>query len=75
MAYSSVAIYGMNAKIGLVSFPPDKNRFDKPYSDETAQLIDREAREIINGCYETTLALLRSKTELVEAVADVRACS
>lgn len=71
MAYSSVAVYGMNAKIGLVSFPPDRNRVDKPYSDETAQLIDREAREIIDACYQRTLALLREKKDAVEALAQV----
>lgn len=71
MAYSSVAVYGMNAKVGLVSFPPNSNQLHKPYSDETAQLIDTEARDIINGCYETTLALLREKRDLVEALAQV----
>jgi AFG3 family protein len=73
MAYSTVAVYGMNAKIGLVSFPQNSNR--NPYSDETARLIDQEAREIINGCYANTLALLRAKTELVEELAQVRECS
>jgi Peptidase family M41 len=75
MAYSTVAVYGMNAKIGLVSFPPNNNRMDKPYSDETANLIDSEARKIIQGCYETTLALLREKKAEVEALAQVRGCS
>ena len=71
MAYSTVAVYGMNAKIGLVSFPPNNNRMDKPYSDETAQTIDREARDIIAGCYERTLELLRGKKAEVEALAQV----
>ena len=72
MAYSSVAVYGMNAKIGLVSFPPDRNRLDKPYSDETAQLIDAEARQIITACYERTKALLEEKRNMVETLALVR---
>ena len=72
MAYSTVAVYGMNAKIGLVSFPPDRNRMDKPYSDETAQTIDREARAIIDSCYQRTLTLLREKKDFVEALAQVR---
>jgi hypothetical protein len=71
MAYSSVAVYGMNDKIGLVSFPQDNQRMDKPYSDETARLIDEEARAIIKDCYEKTLQLLRDKTDIVEALAQV----
>lgn len=31
MAYSQVAIYGMNPKIGLLSFPPEENQLHKPY--------------------------------------------
>lgn len=69
MAYSQVAVYGMNEKVGLVSFPPDSNRFDKPYSNETARLIDDEVRALINECYGRTLSLLRDKRPLVEAVA------
>ncbi|GLI70800.1 hypothetical protein VaNZ11_015677, partial [Volvox africanus] len=42
MAYSQVAVYGMNEKVGLVSFRMERDAFDKPYSDETARLIDEE---------------------------------
>ncbi|KAK9855184.1 hypothetical protein WJX84_003749 [Apatococcus fuscideae] len=42
MAYSQVAVYGMNEKVGLVSFPPQENQFDKPFSNETAKMIDEE---------------------------------
>lgn len=44
MAYSQVAVYGMNEKVGLVSFRMDREAFDKPYSNETARLIDDEVR-------------------------------
>lgn len=46
IAYAKVTIYGMNAKIGLLSFPPDENRLDKPYSQDTAKMIDEEARSL-----------------------------
>ena len=39
---AQVAVYGMNDKIGLVSFRMDRDAFDKPYSDETARMIDQE---------------------------------
>lgn len=32
----------MNERIGLVSFPPRQEAFDKPYSQETAHMIDQE---------------------------------
>jgi len=69
MAYSQVVVYGMNSKVGLVSFPPRDNQFDKPYSNETAQLIDTEVRAFINTAYERTVALLREKREFVENMA------
>jgi ATP-dependent Zn protease len=37
-----VAVYGMNEKVGMLSFPPNDNQFDKPYSGHTAELIDSE---------------------------------
>ena len=64
-----VVVYGMNPKVGLVSFPPRDNQFDKPYSNETAQLIDTEVRAFINTAYERTVALLREKKEFVENMA------
>ncbi len=43
MAYSKVAVYGFSDKVGLVSFPPKgEAEFQKPYSDETARIIDQE---------------------------------
>lgn len=71
MAYSTVAVYGMNERVGLVSFPPDKQRMDKPYSDDTARLIDQEVRTVVSKCYDRTLELLREKRDAVEALAQV----
>ncbi|GHA70684.1 ATP-dependent zinc metalloprotease FtsH [Pontibacter akesuensis] len=72
MAYSIVTMYGMNSKIGNVSFYDSKQsdmQFSKPYSEATAQTIDEEVRHIISAAYERTKALLREKSHELEVVA------
>ncbi len=70
-AYAMVSIYGMNDKVGQVSFydPQGNNQFMKPYSDETAALIDHEARNVIDKAYERTVKLLKEKREQLEIIA------
>lgn len=70
MAYSQVAIYGMNEKVGLVSYPNEEGSFNKPYSNETARLIDDEVRKMVQLAYERTIALLEEKKSLVMALAE-----
>ncbi|MBC7451779.1 MAG: peptidase M41, partial [Cytophagales bacterium] len=72
MAYSMVSIYGMNDKIGNVSFYDSKASdysFNKPYSESTAQTIDEEVRNIISEAYNRTKKLLLEKKEELEIVA------
>lgn len=69
MAYGQVAIYGMNEKVGLVSFPSEEGQFNKPYSEGTAKLIDEEVRNLVMSAYERTVKLLTEKKDLVEKLA------
>ena len=71
IAYSIVAIYGMNEKVGNVSYyeMTKNNQFDKPFSDETARLIDEEIRNLINQQYQRALSLLREKRKELELLA------
>ncbi|MBL7735020.1 MAG: ATP-dependent zinc metalloprotease FtsH [Chitinophagaceae bacterium] len=72
IAYSMVTVYGMNEKVGNVSFydPAAENSFTKPYSEETSKLIDTEVRQLIEQAYSKTKALLVEKKEQVEALAE-----
>lgn len=72
MAYSIVSVYGMNDKIGNVSYYDSKSdgyKMTKPYSETTAETIDEEVRKLIHGAYERTKELLRSKLTELETLA------
>ena len=70
MAYSMIAIYGMNEKVGNVSFyGMQQDQFNKPYSDETATLIDAEVRKMIDAQYERAQQLLTDKKEELHVLA------
>ena len=71
IAYSMVTVYGMNDKVGNVSFydPSAENTFTKPYSEETGKIIDEEVRKIISSAYADTKALLIEKKAEVEKLA------
>lgn len=72
MAYSMVTIYGMNPKVGNVSFydPHQETAFTKPYSEETSRLIDEEVRALIDSCYSRTRDLLSKRKAEVEKLAE-----
>ncbi len=72
MAYAMVTVYGMNEKVGNISFydPAAENTFTKPYSEETSKLIDEEVRQLISRAYESTKALLSDKKEQVKKLAE-----
>ena len=68
-AYSIVSIYGMNDKIGNISFynpQQSEYEFNKPYSEATSETIDQEARKIVEIAYERTKELLsKHQKELI----------
>jgi AFG3 family protein len=72
MAYSIVTIYGMNEQIGNMSFYDSKANdysFQKPYSEATAEKIDREVKRIIDGAYERTKSLLEKHRGHLDVIA------
>ncbi len=71
IAYSMITVYGMNDKVGNVSYydPTQENQFTKPYSEETGKMIDEEVRKLIDVAYVRTKALLTEKRAEVEKLA------
>jgi AFG3 family protein len=70
MAYSMIAVFGMNKNVGNVSFYSlSQEQFQKPYSDQTAKLIDEEVRKLIDIQYERSKNLLIEKREELEKLA------
>jgi AFG3 family protein len=72
VASAMVTVYGMNDKIGNLSFydPQNENGFTKPYSEETGKIIDTEIRKIIEQAYEKTKNLLSEKMDAVKVIAE-----
>ena len=71
-AYAMVSMYGMNEKIGNISFydPQNENNFSKPYSEETGKLIDDEVRKLVETAYNRVKNLLNDKIEGVTMIAE-----
>ncbi len=74
-AYAMVAYYGMSDEVGNRSFYDSTGQsdmaFTKPYSEETAQQIDREARKLIDEAYQMAVQVLREHNEGLKAIAEL----
>merc|ERR1740124_393286 len=60
-------------KVTRLAYPSNNQdgslQHSRPYSEQTAELVDEEVRAIANAAYERTRALLTEKKELMAAVA------
>lgn len=73
MAYAMVTVYGMNEKVGNVSFydaQQGEYNFTKPYSEQTSQMIDTEVRALIQKAYDYTKELLTTRSNEVKLLAE-----
>ena len=75
MAYAMVTYYGMSDKIGNMSFYDSTGArgydLTKPYSEKTAELIDKEVKELIEMIHDKTLKLLEDNKEGFLALAAI----
>ena len=65
-AYAMVSYFGMSEKVGHISFYDSQDagyNFNKPYSEKTAELIDAEAKELINKAHEKAIEVLNANME------------
>jgi cell division protease FtsH len=71
-AYAMVSIYGLNKRVGNISFYDSQGRdaFTKPYSDETAKIIDEEVSKLVEGQYQRALKILTENKEKLELLAE-----
>jgi cell division protease FtsH len=72
LSYAMVTIYGMNDKVGNVSFNDTQGeyQFNKPYSEKTSEMIDVEVRNLIDRAYQRTKQLLTEKRDGLEKLAE-----
>ncbi|AFZ79321.1 ATPase, AAA family domain containing protein [Theileria equi strain WA] len=74
MCYAFVSKWGMNSKLGLVSFQRDSGEdpnFYRSYSETTAQIIDKEVRSMIEMQYKRVKDMLSGKAELVHKLSQL----
>lgn len=71
-AYAMVSIYGLNDKVGNMSYydPQGNGGFTKPYSDATAQIIDEEVSKMIEGQYARALEVLAQNQDKLTLLAN-----
>ena len=67
-AYAMVSIYGLSSKVGNISYYDSSGQqsgFTKPYSEERAQLIDKEVSQILEQQYQRAKDILLTHKEKV----------
>ncbi len=72
-AYATVTIFGLNDKIGNISFYDSSGNqdyaFTKPYSEKTAQVIDEEVHLLVESCYARTKDILLNHRDHLDKLA------
>ncbi|WP_320815014.1 ATP-dependent zinc metalloprotease FtsH [Flavobacterium sp.] len=74
-ARAMVTIYGLNEKLGNITYYDSSGQseynFSKPYSEETARIIDQEISELIEGQYDRAIKLLENNKDKLNQLADI----
>lgn len=74
-ARAMVTVYGLNDKLGNITYYDSSGQseysFSKPYSDETAKIIDKEISDLIEGQYQRAIRILEENKDKLIQLADV----
>jgi cell division protease FtsH len=74
-ARAMVTVYGLNDKIGNVTYYDSSGQseysFSKPYSEDTAQVIDKEISALIEGQYQRAITILEENKDKLNQLADI----
>ena len=73
-AKAMVSIYGLNDTLGNITYYDSSGQtdfnFSKPYSEQTAQVIDKEISKIIEKQYDRAITLLKKSKDKLKKLAD-----
>ncbi|MEC4005676.1 ATP-dependent zinc metalloprotease FtsH [Flavobacterium sp. SUN052] len=74
-ARAMVTIYGLNEKLGNVTYYDSSGQneynFNKPYSEDTAIVIDKEIHDLIEGQYQRAIQILTDNKDKLIQLADI----
>jgi cell division protease FtsH len=73
MAYAMISFYGMNSEIGTLSFYDSSGEnaygFQKPYSEKTAEEIDKQVKILIENAHKVATKIIMENKEKIEILA------
>src|SRR5699024_2887531 len=74
-ARAMVTIYGLNEKVGNLTYYDSQGQseysFTKPYSERTAEVIDKEISKIIETQYQRAIDLLKKHKDKLTQLAEI----
>jgi cell division protease FtsH len=74
-ARAMVTVYGLNEKIGNVTYYDSSGQseysFAKPYSEDTAKVIDKEISELIESQYQRAIQILEENKDKLNQLANI----
>ena len=73
-AKAMVTVYGLNEELGNITYYDSTGQsdynFSKPYSEDTAQKIDKEISKLIEGQYERAIKLVKNNEDKLTTLAE-----